>query len=73
MDSLSNVESDIAAGEHDRDDPTSKVQRQGLAEDKVYVAHKMASTRNYPRQRERGAYPPPPPQFPRPCPERKKV
>ena len=26
MDSLSNVESDIAAGEHDQDDPTSKLQ-----------------------------------------------
>ena len=32
------------AGDHNRDDPTGKVQRQGLGEDKEYVAHKMAST-----------------------------
>ena len=36
-----------AAGDHDQDDHTGKVQRQGLGED-VYVAHKMASTDNYP-------------------------
>ena len=55
MDSLSNVKSNIAAAEHDQDDPTSKVQRQGLAEEKVYVAHKMVSTRTYPRRGEGSA------------------
>ena len=38
------MESDIAVEDHDRNDPTGKVQRQGLAEDKVYLAHKMPST-----------------------------
>ena len=27
-----------------REDPTGRAQRQGLGEDKEYVAHKMAST-----------------------------
>ena len=35
-------------GDHDQDDPMGKVQRQGLGEDKEYVAHKMASTGTYP-------------------------
>ena len=51
---FSNVESDIAAEDHDRDDPTGKVQRQGLAEDKVYLAHKMPSTCTYPARRGEG-------------------
>ena len=44
---FSNVKSDIAAGDHDWDNPTGKVQRQGLGEDKEYMAHKMASTCTY--------------------------
>ena len=35
------------AGDNNRDDPTGEVQRQGLGEDKEYVAHKMVSTGTY--------------------------
>ena len=31
------------AGDHDRDNPTGRVQRQGVGEDKEYMAYKMAS------------------------------
>ena len=48
------MESDIAVEDHDRNDPTGKVQRQGLAEDKVYLAHKMPSTCTYPARRGGG-------------------
>ena len=41
------MESDIAVGDHDWDDTTGKVLRQGLGEDKEYVAHKMVSTCAY--------------------------
>ena len=36
-----------AAGDHDQEDPTGEVQRQGLGEDKQYVAYKEASTSTY--------------------------
>ena len=36
-----------AVGDHDRDDTTGKVLRQGLGEDKEYVARKMVSTCAY--------------------------
>ena len=38
----------LRVGDHDRDNPTGKVQRQGLGEDKEYVVHKMANTGTYP-------------------------
>ena len=48
MRSLLQSKTKLAAWDHDRDDPTGKAQRQGLWEDKEYVAHKMASTGTYP-------------------------
>ena len=48
MHSLLQNKTKSTAGNHNRDDPMGKVQRQGLGEDKEYVAHKMASTGTYP-------------------------
>ena len=64
------------SGSHDRDNPTGRVQRRGVGEDKEYVAHKMASTATYPSTykntvKEGGLSPPysPPslPPIPTPC------
>ena len=43
MHSLLQNKTKSTVGNHNRDDPMGKVQRQGLGEDKEYVAHKMAS------------------------------
>ena len=48
MRSLLQNKTKSTAGDHDRDNPTGRVQRQGVGEDKEYVAHKMASTGTYP-------------------------
>ena len=48
MRSLLQSKTKSTAGDHDRDNPTGRVQRQGVGEDKEYVAHKMASTGTYP-------------------------
>ena len=48
MHSLLQNKTRSAAGDHDQDDPTGKVQRQGLGEEKEHVVHKMASTSTYP-------------------------
>ena len=59
------MESDIAVGDHDRDDTTGKVLRQGLGEDKEYVAYKMVSTCAYLRAYGGGGgYSPPSPPLP---------
>ena len=48
MRSLLQNKTKSTAGDHDRDNPTGRVRRQGVGEDKEYVAHKMASTGTYP-------------------------